>query len=63
MSKEDFIKIFEITLLSANLEVTGLSLIDDDNVLIHFKGGGRKRVNITADSYGAIIVDVMKFVF
>ena len=63
MSKEDFIAVFETTLLCANLEVTGLSLIDDDNVLIHFKGGGRKRVNITADSFGAIILDIMKYVF
>lgn len=63
MCKEDFIMIFEATLLCANLDVIGLSLIDNDHVIISFKGGGKKKVNITADSYGAIIVDVMKYVF
>lgn len=63
MSKEDFIAVFEATLLCANLDVIGLSLIDNDHVLIRFKGNGTKKVNITADSYGAIILDVMKFVF
>lgn len=63
MSKEDFILVFETTLLCANLDVIGLSLIDNDHVLITFKGGGTRRVNITADSYGAIIRDVMKRVY
>ena len=63
MNKEDFIAVFETTLLCANLEVIGLSLIDNDHVLIKFKGNGTKKVNITADSYGAIILDVMKYVF
>lgn len=63
MSKEDFIAIFEAVLLCANLDITGLSLIDNDHVLVSFRGGGNKKVNISADSYGAIIVDVMKYVF
>lgn len=63
MSKEDFIEVFETTLICANLDVIGLSLIDDNHVLIKFKGNGTCRVNIEADSYGAIILDVMKYVF
>ena len=63
MRKEDFIAVFEATLLCANLDVIGLSLVDDNHVLIRFKGNGTKKVNIEADSYGAIIVDVMKYVF
>lgn len=63
MSKEDFILVFETTLLCANLDVIGLSLIDNNHVLITFKGGGTRRVNITADSFGAIIRDVMKRVY
>ena len=63
MSKEDFIKVFEATLLCANLDVIRLSLIDDSHVLITFKGNGTRKVNIEADSYGAIILDVMKHVF
>ena len=63
MSKEVFISVFELTLLCADLDVPGLSLVDDSNVLITFKGNGTRKVNIEADSLGAIIVDVMKHVF
>ncbi len=63
MEKKEFIAVLEHTLLCANLDVTGLSLIDDNTVQITFKGGGKRRVNIEADSYGAVIVDVMKHVF
>lgn len=51
MSKEDFISVFELTLLCADLDVTGLSLVDDSNVLITFKGNGTRKVNIEADSF------------
>ena len=34
MSKEDFISVFELTLLCADLDVTGLSLVDDSNVVV-----------------------------
>lgn len=60
--KSIFVKIFEQTLISANLDITGLHLIDDDAVLIEFKGGCKRRVNIEGDSFGAIITDVMKHV-
>ncbi len=63
MNKEDFISIFECTLLAADLDVTKLSLADDSHVVVTFKGGGTRRVNIEADSFGAVIVDVMKHVF
>ena len=63
MEKKEFIKELEHTLLCADMDVTGLSLIDDNTVQIAFKGGGTRRVNIEADSYGAIIVDVMKYAF
>ena len=63
MNKEDFIAVFESTLLCANLDVIRLSLADDNHVIVTFKGGGTRRVNIEADSYGAIILDVMKHVF
>ncbi len=63
MEKKEFTAVLEHTLLCADLDVTGLSLIDDNTVQITFKGGGKRRVNIEADSYGAVIVDVMKHVF
>ena len=63
MSKEDFIALLEATLLCANLDIIWLSLVDDSNVLITFKGNGTRKVNIEADSFGAIIVDVMKHAF
>lgn len=63
MSKEDFILVFETTLICANFDIIALSLIDNNTVQITFKGGGTRKVNIEADSYGAIIVDVMKRAF
>lgn len=63
MEKKEFIAVLEHTLICAELDITGLSLIDDNTVQVRFKGGGTRRVNIEADSSGAIIVDVMKHVF
>lgn len=63
MSKEDFISIFELTLISANLNIIKLTLADENHVLITFKGGGKRKVNIECDSFGAIILDTMKHVF
>ncbi len=63
MEKKEFIKVLEATLLCAELDITGLSLVDDNTVQITFKGGGKRRVNIEADSYGAIIQDVMAHAF
>ena len=63
MSKKDFIAVFEATLLCANLDITELSLLDDNTVQITFKGSGTRKVNIEADSFGAIILDVMKHAF
>lgn len=63
MSKAEFISIFELTLVSANLDIIALSLVDDSHVQITFKGGGKRKVNIEGDSYGAIIQDTMKYAF
>lgn len=63
MDKSDFIAVFEATLLCADLDITGLSLLDNDTAQIEFKGGGKRKVNIERDSFGAIITDVMKHVF
>lgn len=63
ISKKDFITVLETTLLCADLDITALSLVDDEHVEITFKGGGKRRVNIGADSKGAIILDVMHHAF
>ncbi len=63
MSKKDFVSIFELTLISANLDIISLTLIDDNTVQITFKGGGTRQVNIESDSHSAIILDVMKHVY
>ena len=63
MSKEDFIAVFEITLICADLDIIALTLLDEDTVQITFKGNGKRKVNIAADSYSAIITDVMKCVY
>lgn len=51
------------TLVNTNIDVTVLELLDNETVQIMFNGGGRRKVNITADSYGAIILDVIKHCF
>ena len=63
MSKEDFIAVFEATLICADLDIIALTLLDEDTAEITFRGNGKRKVNIALDSYGAIIVDVMKHVF
>lgn len=60
MGKKEFIAIFETTLVNADLDVTALELLDNGTVQVTFKGNGKRKVNIEADSYGAIITDVMK---
>lgn len=60
MSKQDFISILEVTLISANLEVAALTLLDSDTVMITFRNGYKKKVCIECDSYGAIILDVTR---
>ena len=63
MGKKEFIAIFETTLVNADLDITALELLDNDTVQITFKGNGKRKVNIEADSYGAVILDVMKHCF
>lgn len=63
MDKKEFIVTLETTLTNANLDVIVLELLDNDTVEITFKGGGRRKVNIEADSYGAVILDVVKHCF
>ncbi len=60
MCKEDFIALLETTLVCADLDVTGLSLVDDGHVEITFRGGGKRQANIECDSKSAIIKDVLK---
>ncbi len=60
MCKEDFIALLEATLVCADLDVTGLSLVDDGHVEITFRGGGKRQANIECDSKSAIIKDVLK---
>ena len=63
MNKQDFVTVFELVLLAADLDITRLSLADENTVMIEFKGGGKRLVDITADSNAAIILENMKHVF
>jgi len=63
MDKKEFIVTLETTLTNAKLDVIALELLDNDTVEITFKGGDRRKVNIEADSYGAVILDVVKHCF
>lgn len=58
VTKEQFIKSLEDTLKLTRAEVDRLELVDDDTVVIHYEGGGKRPVNIALDSATAIIRDV-----
>lgn len=60
MCKLDFIAVLEAVLVCADLDVKGLSLVDENTVEVAFVGGGRRLADITADSHSAIIKDVLK---
>lgn len=62
VSKKELIKSLEQTLRLTRAGVVGLELVDEDNVEITFRGGGKRLVNIEADSGIAIIRDVTKAV-
>lgn len=61
--KKESIITFKKTLVNTNIDMTVLELLDNETVQIMFNDGGRRKVNITADSYGAIILDVIKHCF
>ena len=61
MNKSEFVKSFEAVLRNANVDVVNLDLIDDEHVEITYVGGGKRKVNITCDSYKAIMIDVLKY--
>lgn len=63
MDKTEFIGLLECTLVNAGLDVTKLVLLDDNTVQVTFKGNGTRNINIEADSYGAIILDVVNRCF
>ncbi len=58
VTKEQFIKSLEDTLKLTRAGVDRLELVDDDTVVIHYEGGGKRPVNIALDSATAIIRDV-----
>lgn len=58
VTKEQFIKSLEDTLKLTRAGVDRLELVDDDTVVIHYDGGGKRLVNIALDSATAIIRDV-----
>ena len=61
MNKSEFVKSFESVLRNANVDVVSLDLIDDEHVEITYKGGGKRKVNISCDSYKSIMIDVLKY--
>lgn len=62
VTKEQFIKSLEDTLKLTRAGVDRLELVDDDTVVIHYEGGGKRPVNIALDSATAIIRDVARAV-
>lgn len=61
--REAFVHNLGVLLAQTRGDVVKCTLIDRGNtVVITFKGGGRRTVNVHADSYAAIIRDVMKHI-
>ena len=64
ITKQQLIKSLEATLKLTRAEVTGLELSSryepEDTVIIHFNGGGKRKVDIACDSGIAIIRDVCR---
>ena len=62
MNKEDFISVFETTLFCTNLDIIGLSLVDDSHVLITFNVRDDANLNqllvlANMESYNAILIE------
>lgn len=62
VTKEQFIKSLEQTLKLTRAGVESLKLADEDTVIIHYEGGGKRSVNIALDSATAILRDVARVV-
>lgn len=61
VDREGFVHNLGVLLSQTREDVVKCALIDKgDTVVITFKGGGTRTVNVHADSYAAIIRDVMK---
>ena len=58
VTKERFIEKYSELLFMTREGVSHLELKDDETVVIHYKDGAEKTVNIAADSAMAIIRDV-----
>lgn len=62
VSKQELIDSLSETLSLTRERVDHLELKDNDTVVIHYKGGYQKPVNIAMDSGLAIILDVSRAV-
>lgn len=62
VSKQELIDSLSETLSLTRERVDHLELRDNDTVIIHYKGGYQKSVNIAMDSGLAIILDVSRAV-
>ena len=61
VDREGFVHNLGVLLSQTREDVVKCELVDKgDTVVITFKGGGTRTVNVHADSYAAIIRDVMK---
>lgn len=62
VTKKQFIKSLEQTLRLTRAGVKSLELVDNETVIIHYEGGGKRPVNIALDSATVIIRDVASVV-
>lgn len=62
LSKQSFVRAFGVLLTYTNLNVVSADLVDEETVVVTFKTGYKKEVNIACDSWATIIIDVIKAV-
>lgn len=60
MTKADFVKKLEEVVCFADVFIESLTLRDDETIVIRYKTGWEKTVDIACDSKAAIIRDVAK---
>lgn len=60
VTKQEFIDQYAILLRMTREDVSGLLLVDDETIIILYKNGCQKIVNIAADSGISIIRDVAR---
>jgi predicted Ser/Thr protein kinase len=62
VTKKQLIMSLEKTLKLTRTGIESLELVDEETVIIHFEGGGQRKVSIACDSGIALIGDICRVI-